>query len=254
LSIPSSTRAWLRMKQKAEAITKNTNPNPPFAATLPLSQLCTAGSLLRPLSFTPALGERRKERDDDDPRQSSSKNPRFPNFIHRGSFITLLIYPQSRSSSIFFIHLLSRLSSSSITVASTNVRPSARSSVRPSTHLLSSSMFFNAPRSSLILIHSHGLNKRSSFNSSVHPYPSFIHVLRWSAFILHPHPFPSPQQTSVLQFVRPSVHPQSSSIFFHRFTFILLFFRACSLTSLFNKLSYSRDLSLNGVFLMRERR
>jgi hypothetical protein len=55
--------------------------------------------------------------------------------------------------------------------------------------------------------------------------------------------------TNVRPSVRPwSVHPQSSSIFFHRFTFILLFFRACSLTSLFNKLSYSRDLSLNGVF------
>jgi hypothetical protein len=99
-------------------------------------------------------------------------------------------------------------------MASTNVRPSTRPSVRP----------------------------------SVRPYPSFIHVLHWSAFILHPHPFPSPQQTSVLQFVRPLVLPQSSSIFFHRFTFILLFFRACSLTSLFNKHSYSRDLSLNGVF------
>ncbi len=129
-------------------------------------------------------------------------------------------------------------------MASTNVRPSTR----PSIHLHYSSMFFIAPRSPFNLIHSHGLNKRSSFSSSVSPYPFFIHVLHWSAFILHPHPFPSPQQTSVPRFVRPSVHPQSSSIFFHRFTFILLFFRGCSLTSLFNKLSYSRDLSLNGVF------
>ncbi len=237
---------------KAEATTKNTNPNPPFAATLPLSQLCTAGSLLRPLSFTPALGERRKERDDDDPRQISSKNPRFPNFIHRGSFITLLIYPQSRSSSIFFIHLLSRLSSSSIKVASTNVRPSARSSVRPSVHLLSSSMFCNAPRSSFILIHSHGLNKRSSFSSSVKSVRPSISFLHPGSSLVSVHPSSSSipvASTNVRPSVRPwSVHPQCSSIFFHRFTFILLFFRACSLTSLFNKLSYSRDLSLNGVF------
>ncbi len=218
MSIPSSTRAGLQRKQKAEATTKNTNPNPPFATTLPLSQLCTAGSLLRPLSFAPALGERRKERDDDDPRQIIQKSS-FSKFHSQGLF-----------------HYVTNLSAKSIFIQ----------------------ILHSSSQQAVILIHYRRLNKRSSFCSfvspSVHPSPFFIHVLHLSAFILHPHPFPSPQQTSVLQFVRPSVHPQSSSIFFHRFTFIFLFFRACSLTSLFNKLSYSRDLSLNGVFLMREKR